>query len=457
MQVQGSPRKNGLVIVDGYAIRITVEHRRLVVSDGAPDRQERRFHRATARREIRRMILIGHSGMISLDALRWLRQAGASLINVDPFSADLVACSAPAGTQIPQLRRAQALAPFGPAGVEVARYLIGGKIAGQAGLLGELPGGEDAREELQRAQEDVETARSIKTVLAAEARAAAGFWAAWHELPVRFARRDQRRIPERWKQFETRASPITGGPRLAADPANAVANFLAALIEGEATIALFTAGLDPTLAVLHSDQQGRRSMALDCMEPVRPLADAYLLELLRERPFSARDFIEEDDGSVRLARPLARSLAGTIGTWREHVGPVVEQVAGILAAHAIEGPIDLARPLTRGAYRAAWERRKPDRKTHQPVGVIPRLPSTCRNCGIELPNRRVRYCQTCRAERFTAQAEQARARGQEVLAARCGQGSRIRRTAGDPDSSGLSGTGSTSGRSGSGMERSESG
>jgi hypothetical protein len=69
----------------------------------------------------------------------------------------------------------------------------------------------------------------------------------------------------------------------------------------------------------------------------------------------------------------------------------------------------------------AWDLRKPDRKQRR-AGTVPRLPATCRDCGVELPNRRVRLCPACRAERFERQARDARERGLQTLAAlRSGQ------------------------------------
>ncbi|MDR7397478.1 MAG: CRISPR-associated endonuclease Cas1, partial [Armatimonadota bacterium] len=64
-------------------------------------------------------------------------------------------------------------------------------------------------------------------------------------------------------------------------------------------------GLDPGLGVLHADQPARASMALDLMEPVRPAVDAFVLDLLRERTWSTRDFQEVERGQVRVLLPLA--------------------------------------------------------------------------------------------------------------------------------------------------------
>ena len=53
--------------------------------------------------------------------------------------------------------------------------------------------------------------------------------------------------------FGARVSPLTGSPRLAATPPNAILNYLYALLESEARLAAAALGLDPGLGVLHVD------------------------------------------------------------------------------------------------------------------------------------------------------------------------------------------------------------
>jgi CRISPR/Cas system-associated endonuclease Cas1 len=48
-------------------------------------------------------------------------------------------------------------------------------------------------------------------------------------------------------------------------------NYLYAVLESEARLAISTLGLDPGLGVLHADSQVRDSLAFDVMEPVRPM------------------------------------------------------------------------------------------------------------------------------------------------------------------------------------------
>lgn len=145
----------------------------------------------------------------------------------------------------------------------------------------------------------------------AEAVAAAAYWSAWSPVSVRFARRDLERVPTHWRTFGSRTSPLTGRPRLAANSANAILNYLYALLEGETTIAARVIGLDPGLGVMHADQLNRDSLAADLLEPVRPIVDRYVLELLPTRSFAPADFHETRQGVCRVTLVLASELAQT--------------------------------------------------------------------------------------------------------------------------------------------------
>lgn len=222
----------------------------------------------------------------------------------------------------------------------------------------------------------------------AEAAAAAAYWSAWSPVPVRFARRDAGRVPDHWRTFGARTSPLTASPRSAANPANAILNYLYALLESEATIAARVVGLDPGLGVLHADQLNRDSLAADLMEPVRPLVDRYLLELLRARPFAAADFYETRQGVCRLTPPLARELAATLPEWRLEAGIVAEVVAELLSGE-VGGRIPT--PIS-GRRRAAGRPAGP-RPRSRPAGPS----SACSWCGGPTERGRATCSDACAA------------------------------------------------------------
>jgi CRISPR-associated endonuclease Cas1 len=414
MQSQRTPPlKGGIVTAHGYGLRVRVENRHLIVEDGfGRHRRAARYQRTD---RLRRLVIIGRSGYVTLDALRFLHDTGAAFVHVDT-GGELIAASTPSGADLAGLRRAQALAGDGPAGLEVARSVLSQKVAGQRGMLDELPGSTvDNMELVDRALAEISSATALDLLLAAEAQAAAAYWQAWAPLPVSFPRRDAVKLPEHWLTFGQRASLITGVPRLATNPANAVLNYLYALLEAETILACHAVGLDPGLGIFHADRRDRASLALDLMEACRPAVDAYVLALLGQRTFSAREFVETREGGCRITPRFAADLAGTCEVWRSHVAPVVEQAAHTLAAHATSRQPTLT-PLTRANWKRAWDERAPDRKQHSSRSDFAQLPNTCRECGAPLSDHRRRYCDEHRRERFKQRGPAGRARAAEVLA-----------------------------------------
>src|ERR1039458_8647503 len=72
----------GVCVVDGYGVQVRVRNRCLVVSDGIGRfRRERVFARPLT--VISRLVILGHEGSISLEALRWINDAGISFVQID--------------------------------------------------------------------------------------------------------------------------------------------------------------------------------------------------------------------------------------------------------------------------------------------------------------------------------------------------------------------------------------
>lgn len=68
------------------------------------------------------------------------------------------------------------------------------------------------------------------------------------------------------------------------DLANSALSFLYTVLLGECVTALVSAGLEPVLGVLHADDEGRPSLALDLVEEFRPLVvDQVVVEAERQR------------------------------------------------------------------------------------------------------------------------------------------------------------------------------
>src|SRR2546425_9422531 len=74
--------RDGVVIVSGYGVAVRVEKGHLVVTDGSGSaRRDVRLHRALSR--VSRLVVLGHTGCVSLEALRWLYDVGAAFVHID--------------------------------------------------------------------------------------------------------------------------------------------------------------------------------------------------------------------------------------------------------------------------------------------------------------------------------------------------------------------------------------
>ncbi len=225
-----------------------------------------------------------------------------------------------------------------------------------------------------------------------EAQGALAYWGAWKNVSLRFARKDNKSIPEHWRIFGQRRSPITDSPRSAANPANAMLNYLYALLEAEARFACLACGLDPGLGVFHADQKSRDSLALDLMEAVRPQVDAYLLDQIETRTFSAKDFIETRKGVCRVLAPLTHTLAETTPRWAKAVGPVVENVTAMLAS---DGSLQLSLPTPLTQSNRSLGRGRVRRNPKRTESSKAKLAPTCATCGGPLPSVDRMVCDDC--------------------------------------------------------------
>lgn len=82
-----------------------------------------------------------------------------------------------------------------------------------------------------------------------------------------------------------------------ADPVNACLSLCYALLTRACATALEIAGLDPWAGLYHADRPGRPALALDFMEPLRPiLADSTVLTALNNGELSPSDFVTAGPG-----------------------------------------------------------------------------------------------------------------------------------------------------------------
>ena len=309
--------RDGVLVLTGFGLRIAVDRGHLVLGDGiGKQRRSGRFPRVGA--GIKRLVVVGHAGCITLEALRWLQEIGVAFVQIGA-DGELIAMGAANALTDARLRRAQALAMGSNVGLSIARTLLLNKVAGQAHVLDRINGHRNNREVVNDALGLLSEVTSLDQLRSIESRAAAAYWNAWEFLPVNFAGRDAKHAPTHWRTTGIRQSVLSSSPRKAVTPVNAILNYLYTVLKAESTLAALAVGCDPALGVIHSDKPSRDSLACDLMEPVRPIVDDFVLDLIESHTFAKADFFETREGNCRLMPELTRPLGASALRWAQAV------------------------------------------------------------------------------------------------------------------------------------------
>lgn len=213
----------------------------------------------------------------------FLSAAGRLVAMVDPLG------PTSAAVRVAQVRVLDQL----PRALDLAKAVILAKIGNQRTLLMRnyaVPGGLPSRvaSDLQHCIDRAQQAQTISELRGYEGNAAAIYFAHFsgmfkegvRELAVRFeAHGRQRRPPP--------------------DPINAVLSFAYSMLTHECTAAARLASLEPTIGALHATRPGRPALALDLMEPFRPLiSDSIAVSAFNRGELSAGHFLQTSAGCV---------------------------------------------------------------------------------------------------------------------------------------------------------------
>ena len=383
--------KHGVLTLFGYGIQVRVDRGHLVVEDGIGE-DRRKIRLARVGHGLKRLVCIGADGVISLAALQWLSAQDASFVLLER-DGSVLATTGRVRSSDAKLRRAQALAHVSGAALRITRELIRQKLAGQELVARNKLLDTRTADTIARFSAELPEAENVESIRLIEAQAALAYWSAWRTLPINFPKNDVARIPTHWLSFGARNSPLTGSPRLSVNPPNAMLNYLYAVLESEARLAVAALGLDPGLGVLHVDSGNRDSLALDVLEPIRAQVDSYLLDWITRQPLKREWFFEQRDGNCRLMAVLAVRLAETASTWARAVAPVAEWVAQALWSSSRSANKKTFVPTT-----LTGRRRREGRGTKYTAQAnpSPRQVKICEVCGAE--GVRNRYCQSCAIE-----------------------------------------------------------
>jgi CRISPR-associated protein Cas1 len=206
----------------------------------------------------------------------FMTAAGRTVATVDPL-----------GPLSAAARRAQVLELSRPVRcLELARALIAAKISNQRTLLlrnaQDLP--RSVAKEMGRQAEKARVAGTLESLLGHEGIAARHYFQ-WFPTMLRDAK------------LRGRFQAAGRARRPPPDPVNAVLSFGYAMLVHECTSALRLASLDPAIGGYHQPRAGRPALALDLMEPFRPLiADSVAISMFNRGEIGVGHFLDTAAG-----------------------------------------------------------------------------------------------------------------------------------------------------------------
>src|ERR1035438_9193320 len=194
--------QRGVVTLVGYGIQARVDRGHLLVEDGIGSaRRHARFPRIG--HGIRRLVVIGSEGMVSLAALRWLadQDVAFSMLERD---GKVLAVTGPVCSSDAKLRRAQAMAHSSGAALRITRELISQKLAGQERVARDKLLDSTTADVIAQFRAEVPTGDSITTIRLIESQAARAYWSAWSTLPINFPKNQLLRVSETRQRLRER-------------------------------------------------------------------------------------------------------------------------------------------------------------------------------------------------------------------------------------------------------------
>ncbi|MBV8143692.1 MAG: CRISPR-associated endonuclease Cas1 [Gammaproteobacteria bacterium] len=319
------------MVLAGHGVSLRVEKGCLLVRDGnthyPADRREWRFFNASLDIPPALVVLDG-SGNITLDAIDWLARHRVPLIRIrwDGHFASIVTSGGQAASADKvgwqQRTRCNPRARLAFA-IELIRQKAQNTLVTLDGFLPRGPLWDRACRNIESRARSLRDnpPRTFASLLGIEGSIAADYFRVWSGLSIKWKPLKRHPIPSDWSTYRSRVA-LRHGIRLRADgggynrgathPVNAMLNYAYAVLIAQTQVRLIVEGYDPTVGIMHEKKALRGinpGFALDHMEPMRPVVDRAVLQLIETVTFTGADFSIQHDGVCRMNPELARRVA----------------------------------------------------------------------------------------------------------------------------------------------------
>jgi CRISPR-associated protein Cas1 len=227
------------------------------------------------------IVIDGHSGYLTLQALHWLSRNNVPVFVMN-YDGSLISSILPPTVTHARLRRAQyEAANDQETKFKIAKALVQAKIALSLAVLEQFAQGCEIEREYGVARQDAEKlskASTINQLRTVEGRVALRYWEAYRKA-----------LPE---SFGFQGRITTSRPNNASDPVNLALNYGYGFLEAECRMAINAVGLEPSVGFLHefSDYQTKQSLVYDLQEPFRWLVDLTVMQAFESEKLDAHSF-----------------------------------------------------------------------------------------------------------------------------------------------------------------------
>lgn len=237
-------------------------------------------------------LVIAGNATISTPAIRSLLEQGKEIVFANKIGTPY-AYMLPLSGNRTVLRNRQHLAYHSGKRQEIAKMILLEKLRSEAKTIQELSYQNSSicwssfSDLYRKTLEQVRKADNIPALLGLEGRMAASYFKSL--------------------QKHLRISTEPRG-RFATDPLNALLNLSYSVYTNKIIGLLQAQNLDPFLGFLHGIQDGRPSLACDCLEPIRSGLDQLTVKTLNLRRIAEKDFSSTDKGLRLLPAPFKKFL-----------------------------------------------------------------------------------------------------------------------------------------------------
>jgi CRISPR-associated protein Cas1 len=295
------------LLISGFGTSISVDKRKLVVYNRL---KEERLEFYPHQVDYDSIVVDGHTGNITFDAIRWLMKHDINLTFLN-WNGNLLGVTLPKAPKNGRLKVMQYQAYLDTKKrYAIAEQIVSQKIAHSFNLLKELSRFYDEvkSQEVQRvfAAEKSNFATGPHTVASLmnyEGRIATFYWS----MLVKVFNRLQPDF-----HFVNRGTKSYSWNMNAADEVNASLNYGYAILESAIKKDTNSIGFDPTVGFLHEIAQSKTPLVYDIQELFRWLIDLSVLQLLEEKKLKKSDFIVTENYHLRLKPVTSKVLLDKI-------------------------------------------------------------------------------------------------------------------------------------------------